>query len=128
MRTERLARRLRIARVAHALAMLPLLFMVASLPIPPAGAEVVSLLLLLACVLGSAAVVYGITRRRAFVRSVALLLGVYALVRLGAMLLRGDPAGPAQTLSMVTAGSVWVLYVAAMLCCVSVPYDERAQG
>ncbi|HEV3049469.1 MAG TPA: hypothetical protein VGX50_04135 [Longimicrobium sp.] len=107
--------------------MLPLLFMVASLPIPPAGAEVVSLALLVACMLGSAAVVYGITRQRAFVRPLALLLGVYALVRLGAMLLRGDPAGPAQTLSMIVAGSVWILYVAAMLCFVSVPPGERAQ-
>jgi hypothetical protein len=117
MRTERLSKRLRVARAAHALAMLPLLFMLVSLPIPPAGAEVVSLVLLVACVLGSAAVVYGSTRRRAFVRPVALLLGVYALVRLGALLLRGDPAGPAQTLSMIIAGSVWLLYVAAMLCC-----------
>ena len=127
MRTERLSGRLRVARGAHALAMLPLLFMVASLPIPPAGAEVVSLALLAACVLGSAAVVYGITRRRAFVRLLALLFGVYALVRLGAMLLRGDPASPAQTLSMIIAGSVWILYVAAMLCFVSVPPDGRAQ-
>lgn len=62
------------------------------------------------------AVVYGITRRRSFARPMALLLGVYSVVRLGAMLLSGSPAGPAQTLSMVVAGSVWVSYIVAMLC------------
>lgn len=106
---------LRIARIVHAFALLPLLFMLLSLPIPPSGAEVRPFVVLLACVAGSVAVIYGITRRRAFAPWLAVALGMFGLVSLAAALLRGGSAG---FIVVALPGSVWISYITGMLCCV----------
>lgn len=82
--------------------------MLLSLPIPPAGREVISFLVLACCIAGSAAVVYGITRRRSFAPGLALLLGAYGLFSVASMLWRmgqmpGSSSTPAAVFSLLLA-------------------------
>ncbi len=119
--TQSIPQRLRLARLAHGWALLPLTFMLLSLPFPPSSTELMSFALLLCCVGGSAAVVYGITRRRAFASPIALLLSAYGVFGFLTMVWRIGQVpdffeGPAVVLSYLVAGSVWISYVVALVC------------
>ena len=128
---QSLPRRLRLARLAHGWALLPLTFMLLSLPFPPSSTERTSFALLLCCVGGSAAVVYGITRQRAFASPLALLLGAYGVLGFLTMVwrIRQVPdffEGPALVLSYLVVGSVWISYVMALVCIVGGRLRPRA--